>query len=101
MTKDGSSYIVRGASADEFEMLLVRAADDSTCFLHEMYSDGDINGFETKHMAGDALNTYPVNGYIEYQMVGETKSHLASFNGFGVLWRSYAPECRGIDMKKK
>lgn len=86
----GAGTFIRGLSSDEFEKLIVRASNNDPCVEADFFvlSDSMLNDLTSS--AGPTLNTFPVNGYVEYWGSGG-KAVRVSISGLGVIREAVLP----------
>jgi hypothetical protein len=79
---------------DDFEKLLVRAANGDPCFEEVFYTDNDSELSDLKAITGPTLNTFPVTGYLQYLGSRHDSPSEVHLSGLGVVRRAPRPECR-------
>ena len=78
---------VRGASAEDFEAMIVKAARSDPCHELVFFEKSDQSFAELSQAAGPTLNTFPVGGYLQYWSVGHKEPSYVLVNGFGIVKR--------------
>lgn len=81
--KDGL-VVVKGASPAEFEADIVRAVNGDACYDLGFLENSDSEAQVLKKIVGPTLNTFPVNGYLQYWSMNRDNPIYLPLLGYGV-----------------
>lgn len=90
----GNAVFVRGVGSADFETLLARGAASDPCVELVFFETSDGQLADLRAMAGPALNTFDVAGYLEYWSPRRDGPGRAPITGVGVVWHDLKPPCK-------
>jgi hypothetical protein len=83
-TKKQSKQVVRGMPNEVFEKLIVRAVEADPCVDLAFFVEDDPSLREIRRMAGSTLNSFDVEGYLQYWVVSDHKAKSLGVKGTGI-----------------